>query len=60
MVEPTEEIIIFSLGEKKMITNEYLKRVYDSVEEAGPEQAQGAREVDVEPLFGVARLEGAL
>ena len=32
----------------------------EMVEEAGPEQTQGTREVDVEPLFGVARLEGAL
>ena len=40
MVEPTEEIIIFSLGEKKMITNEYLKRVYDSVEKRDPDQPE--------------------
>ena len=48
MVEPTEEIIIFSLGEKKMITNEYLKRVYDSVEKRDPDQPeflQAVREV---------------
>ena len=48
MVEPTEEIIIFSLGEKKMITNEYLKRVYASVEKRDPDQPeflQAVREV---------------